>query len=234
MTRHRSSPRSSPRALLAAIAAAAASLGGCGFDADITTLRFELTPVRYSIDTRLLHVPPGFWRLRCESDGSVCCQFVDCAVVPLVCRENACVNDFHFEAYGTIDLRVQAPALTRVGAASVADLYLSRIRYDMDNGLNVDLPAFDLYMAPVASIASADPLAQKFAVIPPIRALTKQAGREVQILPGARELFGQYAKEWAAFNLIVVAPLVVRSTMTPLTGVASIEVVMEISGSLEL
>lgn len=229
--------RSSAAAAVAvALAAAGATMSaGCGLvDDDFTTLRFELTPVRYSIDTRLLHVPPGFWRLRCDSNPNACCQFVDCAVVPLICVESACLNDFRFEAYGTIDLRVQAPALTRVGAAKVADLYLSRIRYEMDNGLNVDLPPFDLYMGPVAALSASDPAAQKFAIVPAIKAMTKVSGREVQILPGSRELFGQYAREWAAFNLIVVAPLVVKSTMTPLAGVASIEVVMEISGSLEL
>jgi hypothetical protein len=213
------------------------ALSGCGLaDEDITTLRFELTPVRYGIDTRFLHVPPGFWRLRCDPTAAVdvCCQFVDCATVPLVCRDSACVNDFHFEAYGTIDMSMQAPAFSRVRAGRVADLYLSRIRYDVNNGLNIDLPALDLFLAPV-SVTSADhPEAQRFGIMPAIKARTMAPDRDVDILPHSRQVFSRYAREWGAFNLIVIAPVVIRSTMTPLSGAASMDVVIEVSGSLKL
>jgi hypothetical protein len=212
-------------------------LAGCGLaDPDVSTLRFELTPVKYGIDTRFLHVPPGFWRLRCDPAApvDVCCQFVDCTTVPLVCRDTACVNDFHFEAYGTIDMAMQAPAFTRVKAGRVADLTLSRIRYDIENTLNIDLPAFDLFLAPVAVTSADDPQAQRFGIMPPMKAKTTAKGREVEILPGAREIFAPYVQEWGAFNLIVIAPVVVSSTMMPLTGAASLDVVIEVSGSLKL
>lgn len=208
---------------------------GCGFaDEDVTTVRFELTPVRYGLDTRLLHVPPEFWRLRCDTNPNVCCQTIDCAVAPLVCRDGACVNDFHFESYGTIDLRMQQPALSRVGAARVADFYLSHIRYDVNNQLNIALPALDLYVAPVEITSSADPAAQKFGIMPAVGAKTAVKNRQVRILSDSRQLFARYARDWQAFNLIIVAPVVVQSTMAPLAGSATMDVTIEVSGSLGL
>jgi hypothetical protein len=59
---------------------------GCGLiDPDVTTIRFELMPIKYGVDTRMFSVPPAFWRLRCGSDSNVCCQAIDCTAIPLVC-----------------------------------------------------------------------------------------------------------------------------------------------------
>jgi hypothetical protein len=128
-------------------------------------------------------------------------------------------------------LRAEAPGLTRAGVNSFADLYVSRLRYDFDNALNMNLPAMDLYMAPVDALSAMDARAEKFATIPAIRAGTKVVASNVEIEKSGRDLFARYAREWTAFNLIVAAPLAIRSTMAPLSGIATVSVVIEMSAA---
>jgi hypothetical protein len=219
---------------LVALLAVAAS-GGCGLvEDDVSTVGFELMPVKYGIDTRLLNVPAAFWRLRCTPERDVCCEVFPCGSIPLVCQESACVTDFSFEAYATVDLRAEAPALTRLRANQVTDLYVTRIRYDADNLLNLDMPALDLYMAPVAVTTASDPQAEKFATLPALRAGAKARRVTVDVPIKSRELFARYARAWGAFNLIATAPVAIRSTMQPLAGQAVMTVVMEIGASLDL
>jgi hypothetical protein len=200
----------------------------------VTTVRLSLLPVKYGIDTRLLGVPPEFWSLRCSPEENRCCEAFNCNLVPLVCKQNACATDFKFEAYATVDLRSEAPALTRVGAGERSRLTISNIRFDAQNDLNTDLPALDLYMAPLEVQTASDPRAQKFARIPLLKAGRTVTGGAVQLYRGSGDTFARYARAWGAFNMIVNAPIDVRSTMTPLAGQAAMIVTIEVAASLDL
>lgn len=215
--------------------ALAALIAACGLiDPDVSTVRYDLYPVTYTLDTSYLTVPPAFYRLRCASDEKACCQAIDCEIIPLACHDGACVTDFPFEQYATIDLRTEAPALTKTGAHERAELYVSRIRYEVRNLLNLALPTMDLYLAPLGVTTAADPRATAFARVPATPASTTLGSRDVQILPGGREAFAQHATEWTAFNLIVSAPVGLSSTMAPLKGRVDMKVFIELSAELSL
>jgi hypothetical protein len=215
----------------------AAALGGCGLvEQDVTTLNYKLMPIRYTLDTRQLAIPDNFWRLRCGEGRPDCCDMRvnDCNVVPLTCREDACVTAFRYEAYSTIDLRAQAPALTRSGAQRYTNLYVNRMRYDVENGINIDLPEIDLYLGPLEANRADHPMAEKFATIPATSSKSSASGRDIQVLPTSRELFARYARQSQSFNLIIAAPVNVASSGPPLTGRATMEVVIELAGALDL
>lgn len=220
----------SAKSRLRSSAAAAIALVGCGLiDPDVSTLRYELYPVSYTIDTAYLTVPPAFYRLRCGDDKGTCCAAIDCAIVPLACRDGACVTDFPFEQYATIDLRAEAPALTKTGAHDRAELYVSRIRYRVANGLNLDLPAIDLFLAPIGTTTAARGEATPFARLPPTPARTTLGARDVELLPDARAAFRAQASRWTAFNLIARAPVALSSTMSPLSGRVDMKVMIELA-----
>lgn len=201
---------------------------------DLSTVGFQLLPVRYGVDSRLLNVPPSFWKLRCATDASVCCRAFDCNALPLECRADACVTNFRFEAPVVIDLRAEAPALTRVGAQHRSTLVVSRLLVDAENGLNTDLPPLELWLAPVAVTTANHPLAERFAVLPALGAHRRRLGTVVEIPVAAQQAFARYARAWGAFNLIAAAPLALPSTQMPLQGSATLTVTIELSAALDL
>lgn len=221
------------RTRLAALAALLAA-AGCDLRQDISTVRFQLLPVTYLVSTELLHVPPVFWRLRCTPERNTCCEVFDCAAIPLLCREQACVTDFSFETYGTIDMRAAAPAVTRLKLGEVAALTVSRLRFDARNQLNVDLPPLSLYLAPVEVITASHPDAERFATIPALPARSRVDDGVLDVSAESQEAFARYARKWGVFNLIVTAPVSIQSTQTPLRGFAAMDVIIEISATLDL
>lgn len=205
---------------------------GCGLiDTDVTTLRYELYPVTYGLDTQQVTLPASFYRLRCDDDGAGCCTSVDCTLLPLACRDHACVTDFRFEQYGTIDLRAEAPALTRLEVNRFTRVSVTRIRFDVDNRLNLDIPPLDLSLAPVGVTSATDPAAVAFASLPALPAGTKATLREVPLKAGGVEASRREAERWEAFNLIVSGPLALSSQMAPLRGSIDLTVHVELTAT---
>jgi hypothetical protein len=215
--------------------AAVCWLGACGelVEPDLSTLHFQLLPMKYAVDARLLSVPATFYRLRCGEDEGVCCRAFDCAVLPLLCRQDACVTDFRFEAYVTVDLRAEAPALTRLGVQHRSALVVSRLHVDAENALNMDLPPLELWLAPVHVNTANHPDAEHFATLPALPAQRRRTGAVVEVPPAAQAAFARYARAWGAFNMIAVAPLGIASTDRPLAGNAAMTVRIELAASLD-
>jgi hypothetical protein len=212
--------RVSPLACLSIWASAA---GGCGLvDSDIATLSFALPPKSYSFDTTTAGwtaPPTSFPEITCGPGQAVadCCEpvpgmRVDCVATPLVCEQGACALRFLVETAQTMDLQREVPKLMGVNSQSLADVYISEIRYTYGSSLNVDLPPVDLYVAPASVMSASDPLAEKFGHVPAIPAMSSGIDLAVELDPAARAIFSKYARELGTpFNFIASTTVVVSS-----------------------
>lgn len=223
-----------------AAASAAVLLLGCGLiSSDITRLTFDLPAKTYRFDTASANLPAdgSFPEVPCGDGQAVtdCCAppaplpAPDCAAMPLSCDAGACTLHQPVTVSQKMDLGMEAPSLRSVSGQTLADVFLSRIRYTVASSLNVELPAVTLYLAPDGVTSPSDPQAKKFGTVPPAAAGETKSG-DVALESDSQQTFAGFARNFRTpFNFIASTTVVVRSGSAIPTGAVDISVTGSVS-----
>jgi hypothetical protein len=206
---------------------------GCGLvSSDVTTVTYAMPKKSYKFDTASSgwKAPPGTYpAISCGPGGVVadCCQglpgaSVDCATTPLVCDQGVCTLQFDVSVAQAVDLRNEIPALSGLSSQAVADIYISKLQYDVNNMMNIAMPEVDLYLAPQDVTSASDPAAAKFATIPSVGAMSMGQGDAV-LESNSRQVFSPYAHQFGTpFNFIARATVKVPPGSPAPTGSATV------------
>jgi len=228
-------------ALASLVGLAGLGVAGCGLvSSDITTVTYALPEKSYTFNTASAGwtAPPGTYpAISCGAGGVVadCCQglpgaSIDCNTTPLVCDQGICTLQFDVQVAQAVDLRTEVPALQSLSSQSLADIYISKLQYDVKNMLNIALPEVDLFLAPQNVMSASDPAAAKFATIPSVAALSSGKGDAV-LEANSRQVFRPYAQSFGTpFNFIARATVKVPPGSPTPTGSAMVGV----SGTIAL
>lgn len=161
---------------------AAGGLQGCGLidldsfraiDIQLPKKSYTLDPAAQGLDDLPVgQVPavgctPATVRDTCCKPPGVTKEF-DCDDLDLVCDAGACKLNLDFVFAQSVNLQMEVPQLSSVGGAALQSITLKTINYEVNNGLNVNLPPIDLYIAAAGVTSVAAGSGAEFVVqIPP-------------------------------------------------------------------
>jgi hypothetical protein len=217
---------------------------GCGLiSSDITKVTFDLPQRTYSFDSASFGVPAGNTAaVPCGGASPVqdCCHppvglpQPDCTMTPLVCQAGVCTLELPITVTSTINLKMDAPELSSLSGQHLANVSLESLRYSAHSTLNVDAPAFDLYLAAQGVMDPKSAMAMKFGTIPSIKAGQSPSGDIVQSA-NAGALFTAYCTNFATpFNVLATTTVIVPSGSPTPTGAISITITGTISAKPSL
>jgi hypothetical protein len=201
---------------------------GCGLiSSDITALTFDLPPKTYSYDTAVWMLPAGnVAAIPCGGASPIadCCNppaipgvnipKPDCVATPLVCegQPTVCTVKLPITVHQQMDLKKEVPQLSSLNSQSLADITLSRIRYDVTSTMNIELPPLELYLAPDSVTDPKDPLAKKFGTVPSIPAGATIVDGDVTKEPDADQTFSARGHDFGTpFNFIATTTITIPS-----------------------
>jgi hypothetical protein len=197
---------------------------GCGLiSADVTRLSFELPAKTYHFDTAMWQLPPTGTvpSVACTTDAE-CCPPGSPSCAGLVCDGTMCALHKTVVVTETMTLGAEVPQLH--GAQSLADVFISQIRYTTASTLNVVLPPVTIYLAPNGVSDPADPAAKKFGTVPASPAHATTSGG-VSLEADAQQTFAGYAKTLdTPFNFIASTAVVITAGMPIPSGTVDVSV----------
>jgi hypothetical protein len=207
------------------------SATGCGLiSSDITRLSFELPTKTYHFDTSTWQLPATGTvpSVACTTDADCCAPgSTSCATTGLVCDGTMCALHKTVAVTETMTLGQEVPQLH--GAQSLADVFISQIRYAAVSTLNVALPPVTIYLAPNGVTDPSDPSAKKFGTVPSTPAHANTSG-SVSLEPDAQQTFAGYAQMLdTPFTFIATTTVVVSGGMPIPSGSVDVSVTGTVS-----
>ena len=204
---------------------------GCGLiSADLTRVSFELPTKTYHFDTATWQLPAtGTVPSVACTTAADCCGLpgLDCTTHQLSCDAGMCALHEPVTVSQIMNLGQEVPQLH--GAQSLADVFISQIKYTVASTLNIPLPAVTIYLAPNGVGDPGDTRARKFGIVPPSPAATTTSG-SVTLEADAQTTFAGYAQMLdTPFMFIASTTVVVTGGMPIPNGAADISVTGTVS-----
>lgn len=199
----------------------ALSLCGCGIiDPNITRFNLRLPERMFTMDTEQWQLSSSgavFPELSCGSDPSSC----EAQVASLCgsdrctgeCVAGSCQMTVPVTLWRMVDLYEENPELKTINEQPLIDVDIESVHYQItENTLNMDTPAFTLFMAPASVMDPADPAAREVGVIPPIAAGSPQGKTDVMVSAEQEQALETFMRDYQTpFNLIISADITVSA-----------------------
>lgn len=213
---------------------------GCGLiSSDVTNFDLTLPDKNFTIDATGWQVDQAaaatLTSTSCAQAPMVCASAAD-AVCPEDCTgrcgsAQTCELDLDVGLYQMIDLLREKPELQSINDEPVIQVTIDSVTYEVtQNTLNVDTPAMEVYVAPMAIMDPKDPLAKHVGTIASVPAgqslLTPQSLEFTAT--GKAELVDIMSTFKTPFNLIVGSTITVKSGTPVPTG--RLDAVVHIKG----
>ena len=207
------------RRILPAVTAIA--LSGCGslIDPNITRFDLRLPERMFTVDTDqwelsssgavLPEIPCDAEPDACDAEIQALCGADQCAGM---CVAGSCHMIVQVTLWRAVDLYAENPELKTINEQPLVDVDIERVHYAVtENTLNIDTPAFTLYMAPASIMNPADPQARSVGVIPPLAAGTQKGTTDVMVSEAHEQALEDFMRDYQTpFNLIISADIEVE------------------------
>ena len=198
----------------------AIALIGCGglIDPNITRFDLRLPERMFTVDTDqwelsssgavLPDIPCDVDPAVCEAEIQALCGVDQCTGM---CVAGSCHMVVQVTLWRAVDLYAENPELKTINEQPLVDVTIESVHYEVtENTLNIDTPAFTLYMAPASIMNPDDAQAREVGVIPPIEAGTRQGTTDVMVSDEHEQALEAFMRDYQTpFNLIVSADIAV-------------------------
>jgi hypothetical protein len=195
------------------------ALAGCGvIDPNITRFDLRLPERMFTVDTDqwqltgsgavLPDVPCSADPTICETEVEAMCGVDQCTGM---CVAGSCQMVVQVTLWRMVDLYAENPELETINEQPLVDVTIESVHYAVtENTLNVDTPAFTLYMAPANVMTPTDPAAREAGVIPPIPAGSQQAQTDIMVSSAQEQTLEDFMRDYQTpFNLIISGTITV-------------------------
>lgn len=197
------------------------ALTGCGglIDPNITRFDLRLPERMFTVDTDQWELSSSgavLPEIPCDADPAVCDAEIQalCGVDQCtgMCVAGACHMVVQVTLWRAVDLYAENPELKTINEQPLVDVTIESVHYEVtENTLNIDTPAFTLYMAPASIMTPDDPTAREVGVIPPIAAGTRQGQSDVMVSDAHEQTLEAFMRDYQTpFNLILSADIAVK------------------------
>lgn len=204
---------------LAALAALA--LTGCGLvSTDVADFDLSMPERSFTIDSAQwgLTSDATFPAVDCSTPGSNVCS----AAVMAACNSSTCFGSCDgtncqatvlVALWRDVNLYEEKPELKSINDQPLLDVTIDRMQYDVaENTMNVQMPEFTMYVAPMAVMSPGDPQAEPIGSITSLSPGATLIDAEVNLTPEGRASLRQFMGDYkTTFNIIVAAEVVIQA-----------------------